>query len=140
MLAWNRERRTGYYFTLPNVIFSLGLSYGEIAVYAYLLYRENRRSHECHPSYRTIGDALGMTKNTVKKYVGLLEEHELIITRPSQIRTRDGSRRNGNLIYHIQPIVLAEQYRQRHLKDAAELALERARVQRWQRAAQHRPA
>ena len=57
-MTWNRERRTGYYFTLPNAIFSLGLSYGEIAVYAYLLYRENRRSHECHPSYRTIGDAL----------------------------------------------------------------------------------
>ena len=31
------------YFPLPNVIFSLGLSPGEIAVYSYLLYCEDRR-------------------------------------------------------------------------------------------------
>ncbi len=32
------------YFPLPNEIFCLGLSYGEIAVYSYLLYREDRIS------------------------------------------------------------------------------------------------
>jgi len=31
------------YFPLPNEIFYLDLSYGEIAVYSYLLYRENRK-------------------------------------------------------------------------------------------------
>ena len=127
-MTWNRERRIGYYFTLPNVIFSLGLSYGEIAVYAYLLYQENRRTHECHPSYRTIGDALGMTKNTVKKYVDLLEEHRLIRTRPSQIIKRDGTRQNGNLIYHIEPNVIAWQYRQKQLMAKNDLELERVRI------------
>lgn len=31
------------YFPLPNEIFSLGLSTGEIAVYAYLMYSEDRK-------------------------------------------------------------------------------------------------
>lgn len=31
------------YFPLPNEIFSLGLSTGEIAVYAYLMYCEDRK-------------------------------------------------------------------------------------------------
>ena len=57
------------YFPLPNEIFCLNLSYGEIAVYAYLLYREDRKTFKCHPSYRTIGDALKMSRNTVGKYV-----------------------------------------------------------------------
>ena len=32
------------YFPLPNEIFSLGLSFGEIAVYAYLMYCEDRQT------------------------------------------------------------------------------------------------
>ena len=40
------------YFLLPNEIFYLGLSYGEIAVYSYLLYRENRKTFQCYPSSR----------------------------------------------------------------------------------------
>ena len=35
------------YFPLPNVIFSLGLSPGEIAVYSYLLYCEDRKTYQC---------------------------------------------------------------------------------------------
>lgn len=42
------------FFPLPNVIFSLGLSTGELAVYAYLMYCEDRKSHQCWPSYKTI--------------------------------------------------------------------------------------
>ena len=44
------------YFPLPNEIFCLGLSSGEIAVYAYLLRCENRKTFQCHPSYKTIGN------------------------------------------------------------------------------------
>lgn len=43
------------YFTLPNEIFSLGLSAGEIAVYAYLRCLENPSTYQCWPSYATIG-------------------------------------------------------------------------------------
>ena len=47
------------YFPLPNEIFSLGLSGGEILVYTYLMYREDRETFQCHPSYKTIGEAIG---------------------------------------------------------------------------------
>ena len=50
------------YFPLPNEIFSLGLCDGEIAVYAYLLRCENRVTHQCYPSYNTIGNAVGLRK------------------------------------------------------------------------------
>ena len=42
------------YFPLPNEVFSLGLDTGEIAVYSYLMYLEDRKSHQCWPSYKTI--------------------------------------------------------------------------------------
>lgn len=56
------------YFPLPNEIFCLGPSAGEIAVYAYLMYCEDRKNFQCHPSYRTISRAVGLSRNTVKKY------------------------------------------------------------------------
>lgn len=34
------------YFPVPNEIFSLGLSTGEIAVYAYLMYCEDRKTFQ----------------------------------------------------------------------------------------------
>ncbi|HBH96153.1 MAG TPA: helix-turn-helix domain-containing protein [Ruminococcaceae bacterium] len=98
------------YFPLPNEIFFIGLSYGEIAVYAYLLYRENRETFQCYPSYKTIGEALKMSRNTVSKYVRRLEERELISTQSSSIFTKDNKKLNGNLLYTILPIERAKQY------------------------------
>ncbi len=98
------------YFPLPNEIFSINLSYGEIAVYSYLLYRENRKNFQCHPSYKTIGQALKMSKNTVSKYVKRLEEKQLISTQPTNICNSDGEKRNGNLLYTILPIEQAKKY------------------------------
>ncbi len=98
------------YFTLPNEIFCLGLSYGEIAVYSYLLYRENRKSFQCYPSYKTIGTALHMSRNTVSKYIRRLEERELIATEPTAVHTSQGKKLNGNLLYTILPIEQAKQY------------------------------
>ncbi len=98
------------YFPLPNEIFCLGLSYGEIAVYSYLLYRENRKSFQCYPSYRSIGKALKMSRNTVSKYVQLLVDKELITTEPTSIFTKDSKKLNGNLLYTILPIEQAKQY------------------------------
>lgn len=96
------------YFPLPNEIFCLGLSTGEIAVYAYLLRCENRKTFQCHPSFRTIGDALKMSRNTVGKYVKRLEEKQLIRTEPTEIRTENGVKRNGNLLYTILPVEQAK--------------------------------
>ncbi|BDF68492.1 hypothetical protein CE91St43_24640 [Oscillospiraceae bacterium] len=101
------------YFPLPNEIFMLGLCAGEISVYSYLLYRENRNTFQCWPSYKTIGKAVGMSQNTVRKYVMALEEKALITAEPTSVYTKSGQKRNGSLLYTIRPIqeALDEQYR-----------------------------
>ena len=106
------------YFPLPTEIFYLGLSYGEIAVYSYLLYRENRKTFQCYPSYRSIGKALKMSRNTVSKYVQLLVDKELISTELTSIFTKDNKKFNGNLLYTILPIEQAKQlFYKRQLED-----------------------
>nr|WP_325204519.1 helix-turn-helix domain-containing protein [uncultured Oscillibacter sp.] len=94
-------------FQLPNEIFLLGLSPGALAVYSYLLCCENRSTYQCWPSYRTIGRAVRMSANTVRKYVCELEDHQLISTESTTVTTRDGLKRNGSLLYTIRPIQLA---------------------------------
>ena len=98
------------YFPLPNSIFNIGLETGEIAVYAYLLYCEDRKTFQCYPSYKTIGNAVGLSRNTVRKYVMSLEEKQLIKTELTKIKTKDGKVRNGNLLYTILPIDNAIEY------------------------------
>ena len=92
------------YFPLPNEIFLLGLSGGEILVYTYLMYREDRNTFQCHPSYKTIGKALKMSQNTVRKYVAGLIDKKLITAEPTKIQSKDGRKRNGSLLYTILPI------------------------------------
>ena len=91
-------------FVLPNEIFHLGLSTGEIAVYAFLVRCEDRKNYTCHPSYATIGEAVGMSRNTVGKYVALLESKRLIETEPTEVTSADGKKHNGNLRYKILPV------------------------------------
>lgn len=98
------------YFPLPNEIFSLNLCSGEIAVYAYLMYCEDRKTFQCHPSYKTIGQALKMSRNTVSKYVKSLEAKHLITTEPTEIYTAKGEKHNGNLLYTILPVGQAVQW------------------------------
>ena len=93
-----------HYFPLPNEIFCLDLSAGEIAVYAYLMYCEDRRTFQCHPSYKTIGSAVGLSKNTVKKHIDGLVEKQLITTEPTTVITKKGQKHNGTLLYTIRPI------------------------------------
>lgn len=101
---WQKRDPVKNYFMLPNEVYSLGLSSNEISIYGYLLRCEDRKTYQCHPSYRTIGRAVGLCENTVRKYVGSLEEKGLIRTEPSRITTRDGRVRNGSLLYTIRPI------------------------------------
>lgn len=100
---------TTNYFRLPNDIFNLDLSAGEIAVYAFIMRMENRRTYTCFPSYKTIGRALKMSKNTVAKYVKSLEEKRLIEVEKTSIYTQKGVKRNGNLQYKVLPISVAVQ-------------------------------
>ena len=106
MKYWQYPKRNAIrnYFPLPNEIFMLGLCAGEISVYSYLLCLENRKTFQCWPSYKTIGRAVDMSQNTVRKYVMALEEKKLIMTEPTSIRTKDGCKRNGSLLYTICPI------------------------------------
>ena len=119
----------GRAFLVPNAVFQMDLSGGEIIVYSYLLYCEDRKTFTCYPSYETIGEAVGMSKNTVSKYVGMLEKKGLIETSKTTIVTRTGAVQNGNLKYHILPIAEAEEsFDRRQMKQLQEeSARERAR-------------
>ena len=101
----------GHYFLLPNEIFTLGLSPGELSVYAYLMFCEDRETHQCWPSIGRICQHTGMSANTVAKYIRQLEEKRLIDTEPTKVKTKAGLVRNGNLRYTIRPIQEAMEYK-----------------------------
>mgnify|MGYP005935726379 CR=1 FL=1 len=127
---WPKRDPNKHYYLVPNEVFNLGLSSHEIAVYNYLLRCEDRRTYQCHPSYATIGKAVGMSNNTVRKYVQELEERGLIVTERTSIITRDGRKQNGSLLYTILPIQFSiDQFYQRQM-DAVDRAKERQRVAR----------
>lgn len=68
------------FFPLPKELFALELSTGEIVLYAYLLYRENRDTFDCLVSRSRLQEVMGMSSNTVAKCVRLLEEKMLQFT------------------------------------------------------------
>lgn len=109
-MKFTKQNSMGRYFLLPNEVFTLGLTSGEIALYSYLLFCENRKTFQCYPSYRSIGSALHMSKNTVRKYVRALEEKQLITTQPTTVYLKNGKAQNGNLLYTILPITHAVEH------------------------------
>ena len=126
---WPKRDPIKNYFPLPNEIYALGLSSTAIAVYGYLLHREDRKTYQCLASYRMIGEAIGKCTNTVRKYVMELEERGLIATERTDIITRDGLKRNGCLRYTILPIQNAiDQFYERQMCEA-EVAAERQRAE-----------
>ena len=127
---WPKRDPSKHYYLVPNEVFNLDLSSHEIAVYNYLLCCEDRRTYQCHPSYRTIGRAVQLSENTVRKYVASLEEKGLIRTEPSTITTKDGRVRNGSLSYTIRPIQEALELNYQRQFFQAERDMERARVEK----------
>ena len=97
------ECEAGNFFSLPNEIFLLALPPSAFLVYAYLLYCEDRRTHQCHPSYRTIAGATGLSLNTAVKSVGILADKGLITVKGSCWFNEVGLKRNGNNVYTILP-------------------------------------
>ena len=97
------------HFPLPKEIFSLGLSAAEIAIYAFLLFCEDRQTFQCWPSYRKSGGAVGLSPNTIGKHIRSLEESGLLVTEPTMVTTKDGKTRNANLRFTIRPIQVALQ-------------------------------
>ena len=128
------------FFSLPNEIFSLGLSPGALALYSYLLYCEDRKTYQCYPSYASIGKSVSMSVNTVRKYVAELEGRGLIITEPTSVITRDGRKHNGTLRYTILPIRNAvDRYNQRRLRQLEE-TVERMRIRKKLEGNEEHPA
>ena len=117
------------YFPLPNAVFDLDLTDGEILVYAFLLRCEDRRTYQCHPSYTTIGRAIGKSVNSVRKYVQGLIQKGLITTERTQIITKSGETRNGTLLYTILPI---QQVMDREFERQMTLAMMESRKQEIQ--------
>ena len=115
-MRYSKYSGRGNFFSLPNEVFLLGLSAGELSVYSFLKRCENRKTHQCWPSIRTIGQAVGMSENTVRKYIRQLEERGLITTQSTEVITKTGEKRNGNLRYTIRPIAEAvERYYEQQL-------------------------
>ena len=127
-MRYSKYSGRGNFFSLPNEVFLLGLSAGELSVYSFLKRCENRKTHQCWPSIKTIGQAVGMSENTVRKYIRRLEERELITTEPTEVITKSSGRRNGNLLFTLRPIgeVIDDHYASQ--LEELELAAERQRV------------
>lgn len=98
------------FFSLPNELFFLNIGHGAITVYAYLLYCEDRRTHQCHPSYRTIASAVHLTVATVMKHIAKLEDRQLIAVENTSYLDSHGMKWNGNNQYTVLPIQAAVDY------------------------------
>ena len=84
-MRYSKYSGRGNFFSLPNEVFLLGLSAGELSVYSFLKRCENRKTHQCWPRIKTIGQAVRMSENTVRKYIRQLEERGLITTEPTEV-------------------------------------------------------
>ncbi len=87
---WQKRSAEKNYFLIPNEVFSIGLGFREISLYTYLLRCENRDTYQCYPSYKNIGKSIGMSENTVAKYVRSLEDKGLIYIEPTIVQSKDG--------------------------------------------------
>lgn len=102
--AWLTGEVFSAVFPLPNEVFQLGLKAGDLLVYIYLQYQKGVLSGQCWPSYATIGKAVGMSRKTVQKHIGVLVDKGLIQTENTTVRWKDGRTCNGNLLYTITPV------------------------------------
>ena len=116
-------------FPVPNILLDMYLPASAVAVYLYLLRSADRKTDQCHPSEATIAKRLHLSRNTVAKYVRLLEERGLIITEHTKIITKNGIKKNGNLLYTMIPLqkVMEQHYEQQF--NALERTTERRKAQ-----------
>ena len=115
------------FYQMSNAIFCYDLKPIPLAVYSYLVCCAGQKDL-CWPSIKTIGKAVGMSENTVRKYIRQLEERELIATEPTEVITKAKGKRNGNLLFTLRPIQeVVDEYYARQLENV-ELAAERQRV------------
>ena len=98
---------------------------------------DKRRSfwvHGAYPSFREIGERIGMSKNTVMKYLRSLEKRGLVETEQTLIRTKSGEVHNGTLKYHITPIApIKKAYDEKELDKLRREAEMRERIAKYER-------
>ena len=125
-VGWEHVRNC---FPVPNILLDMDLPANAIAVYLYLLRNADRKTNQCHPSEGTIAKRLHLSRTTVAKYVHLLEERGFIVTEHTKIITKNGIKKNGNLLYTIIPLqeVMEQHYEQQ--LHALERTTERRKVQ-----------
>ena len=129
-LGWMRREDAKNFFPLPMEIFQFHLTPGAFAVYACLLNREHRKTFDCIVSANKIAKATGMSRNTVRKYVGELEEQMLIETERTSVITKKHLKYNGVLRYRIVPVQTALDYLHEHQLAELDCKRERALVQK----------
>ena len=116
-------------FPVPNILLDMDLPASAVAVYLYLLRSADRKTDQCHPSEATIAKRLHLSRNTVAKYVRLLEERGLIITEHTKIITKNGIKKNGSLLYTIIPLQKVMEQHYEHQFNALERTTERRKAQ-----------
>lgn len=94
----------GNFFPLPKAVFSFDLCAEEIALYAYLMHIEDRKSFTCIAKYSTIGAALKMSNNTVAKYLKSLERKGFISMYQTTVQSKTGRVQNGCMKITIEPL------------------------------------
>ena len=125
-VGWEKVRNC---FPVPNELLDFDLPAGAVAVYLYLLRHANRKTNQCHPSEAIIAKKLHHSRNTVAKHVRLLEERGFIVTEYTTVITKQGVKRNGNLLYTLIPMhEVMERFYERQLCALDESAA-RSRVQ-----------
>ena len=125
-VGWEKVRNC---FPVPNELLDCDLPAGAVAVYLYLLRHANRKTNQCHPSEAIIAKKLHLSRNTVAKHVRLLEERGFIVTEYTTVITKQGVKRNGNLLYTLIPMhEVMERFYERQLCALDESAA-RSRVQ-----------
>ena len=125
-VGWEHVRNC---FPVPNILLDMNLPANAVAVYLYLLRNADRKTNQCHPSEGTIAKRLHLSRNTVAKHVRLLEERGFIVTEHTKIITKNGIKKNGNLLYTIIPLQkILEQYYEQQF-NALERTTERRKAQ-----------
>lgn len=91
--------RTGYY-RMPHRIFELGLTPIQFTVYSYLVSCTGQNS-VCWPSYKTISEACGISRNAAIQAIEFLIQKRLVDKTPTTRRNVYGHTRTGNNEYRI---------------------------------------
>ena len=125
-VGWEHVRNC---FPVPNVLLDMDLPANAVAVYLYLLRNADRKTNQCHPSEGTIAKRLHLSRNTVAKHVHLLEERGFIVTEHTKIITKNGIKKNGNLLYTIIPLQKVMEQHHEQQFNALERTTERRKAQ-----------